>query len=84
VAAWVIGVRNALRAVLAALLEPIDRLRAAENAGDYTARLAMLEELKAMPVGAVWDYHCLANEAPVGAAWLTEVKGYESRVLSKR
>jgi L-rhamnose isomerase len=84
VAAWVIGTRNALRAVLAALLEPIDRLRAAENAGDFTARLAMLEELKAMPVGAVWDYHCLTSEAPVGAAWLDEIKGYESRVLSKR
>ncbi len=84
VAAWVIGTRNALRAVLAALLEPIDRLRAAENAGDFTARLAMLEEQKAMPVGAVWDYHCLTSETPVGAAWLDEVKGYEQRVLSKR
>jgi L-rhamnose isomerase len=84
VAAWVIGTRNALRAVLAALLEPIDRLRAAENAGDYTARLAMLEELKAMPVGAVWDYHCLTSEAPVGAAWLDEVRRYERDTLSKR
>jgi L-rhamnose isomerase len=84
VAAWVIGTRNALRAVLAALLEPIDRLRDAENAGDYTARLAMLEELKAMPVGAVWDYYCLTSDAPVGTAWLDQVKGYESRVLSKR
>src|SRR6185436_12247137 len=56
VAAWTIGTRNTLRAVLAALLEPIDRLRTAENAGDYTARLAMLEEQKTLPVGAVWDY----------------------------
>jgi L-rhamnose isomerase len=84
VAAWVIGTRNTLRAVLAALLEPIDQLRAAEGAGDYTARLAMLEELKTMPVGAVWDYHCLTSDTPVGAAWLDEVKGYESHVLSKR
>jgi L-rhamnose isomerase len=69
---------------MAALLEPFDRLRDAENAGDYTARLALLEELKTMPVGAVWDYHCLTSEAPVGAAWLDEIKGYEQRVLSKR
>jgi L-rhamnose isomerase len=84
VAAWVIGTRNTLRAVLAALLEPIDRLREAENAGDYTARLALLEEQKTMPVGAVWDYHCLTSEAPVGAAWLDEIKGYEKRILSNR
>ncbi len=84
VAAWTIGTRNTLRAVLAALLEPIDRLRTAENADDYTARLAMLEEQKTLPLGAVWDYHCLASDAPVGAAWLDEVKSYESRVLSKR
>jgi L-rhamnose isomerase len=84
VAAWVIGTRNTLRALLAALLEPLDRLRDAENAGDYTARLALLEEQKTMPVGAVWDYHCLTSETPVGAAWLDEIKGYEKRVLSKR
>jgi L-rhamnose isomerase len=84
VAAWVIGTRNALRALLAALLEPIDRLRTAEYEGDYTSRLALLEELKTMPVGAVWDYYCLTSEAPVGGAWLDEIRGYESRVLSKR
>jgi L-rhamnose isomerase len=84
VAAWVIGTRNTLRALLAALLEPIDRLRALENEGDYTCRLALLEELKTMPVGAVWDFHCLTSDAPIGAAWLDEVRGYEKRVLSKR
>jgi L-rhamnose isomerase len=84
VAAWVIGTRNTLRAMLAALLEPIDRLRDLENEGDYTGRLALLEELKTMPLGAAWDYHCLASDAPVGAAWLDEVRGYEQRVLSKR
>jgi L-rhamnose isomerase len=84
VAAWVIGARNTLRAVLAALLEPIDRLRDAESAGDYTTRLALLEELRTLPVGAVWDYHCLSSDVPVGAAWLDAVKSYEQRVLVKR
>ncbi len=84
VAAWTIGTRNALRALLAALLEPIDALRALEVAGDYTGRLATLEELKGMPFGAVWDYHCLQQGAPVGLAFLDEIRAYEQQVLSER
>ncbi len=84
VAAWAIGARNALRALLLALLEPIEHMRALEAAGDYTARLAMLEELKGMPFGAVWDYHCLQQGAPVGLAWLDEIKRYEAQVLAGR
>ncbi len=84
VAAWAIGARNTLRALLVALLEPIDRLRAMEVDGDYTGRLALVEELKGMPFGAVWDYYCLRQGVPVGMAWLDEVREYEKRVLSKR
>jgi L-rhamnose isomerase len=84
VAAWVIGTRCMLKALLIALLEPIDTLRALEAAGDYTARLALLEELKTLPFGAVWDYHCLQQGVPVGAAWLDEVRVYERNVLSRR
>ena len=76
--------RNAVKALLIALLEPADRLRAAENAGDHTARLALLEELKTMPFGAVWDEHCRRQNVPVGAAWLDEVKAYESKHLANR
>ena len=84
VAAWVIGSRCMLRALLAALLEPTAMLRKAEAAGDYTTRLAMLEELKTLPLGAVWDYHCLVSGAPVGDAWLRDVKAYEKTVLVQR
>lgn len=84
VAAWVIGTRNMIKAVLAALLEPVEKLKQFEATGDYTSRLAMLEELKTMPMGAVWDYYCLASGVPVGADWLAEVKQYESDVLSIR
>ena len=84
VAAWVIGTRNALRALLLALLEPIEPLRALEQAGDYTARLALLEELKIMPFGAVWDYHCLQQGAPVGMAVLDEIRSYEAQVQARR
>jgi L-rhamnose isomerase len=84
VAAWAIGARNALRALLMALLEPIDTLRGLEQAGDFTARLALLEELKGMPFGAVWDYHCLAQQVPISMGFITRVKHYEETVLSKR
>jgi L-rhamnose isomerase len=84
VAAWTIGMRNALRAALMALLEPIDRLRQMEVAGDYTGRLALLEELKGMPWGAVWDYHCLAQGVPVGMGFMDELERYEQQVLAGR
>jgi L-rhamnose isomerase len=84
VAAWVVGTRCALKALLIALLEPTDRLRAFEASGDYTSRLALSEELKTLPLGAVWDYYCLRQDVPVGPAWLDEVKTYERDVLSKR
>ncbi|HEV2436635.1 MAG TPA: L-rhamnose isomerase [Verrucomicrobiae bacterium] len=84
VAAWTLGARNLLRALLCALLEPTDKLRAAENAGDYTTRLALQEEIKSLPFGAVWDFYCESRGVPVGAAWLAEVKRYEKTVLSKR
>lgn len=84
IAAWVIGTRNALKALLLALLEPTARLREAEEGGDFTARLAMIEELKSMPFGAVWDEHCRRAGVPVGVAWLEEVRAYERDVLSNR
>jgi L-rhamnose isomerase len=83
-AAWVIGARCLIRALLLALLAPIDRLRQAEAAGDYTTRLALQEELKSLPSGAVWDYYCLKADVPVGEAWLAEVKRYEKDVLAQR
>lgn len=84
VAAWVIGARNVLRATLMAMLEPIDELRELERAGDYTGRLALLEEQKGMPWAAVWDYFCLQQEVPVGAQYLGEIRAYERDVLAKR
>jgi len=84
VAAWVIGTRNMIKALLLAMLEPIDILRKYEDSGDFTSRLALLEELKTFPVGSVWDYYCMKLGVPVGTDWLEEVKKYESEVLSKR
>ena len=83
-AAWVIGSRNLLKGLLMAMLEPIERMQQAERSGDFTTRLALMEELKSMPFAAVWDYHCLRSEVPVGIAWLKRVQKYESDVLAKR
>ena len=83
VAAWTIGTRNMIRALLIALLEsPL--IRTAEAGGDFTTRLALQEEAKTLPFGAVWDYYCETQSVPVGDAWLTGVKSYEKTVLSKR
>jgi L-rhamnose isomerase len=84
IAAWVIGTRCMIKALLIALLEPTDMLRKAEKSGDFTLRLAMLEELKTLPYGAVWDYYCARSDVPVGSSWLAEVKAYEKDVLAKR
>jgi L-rhamnose isomerase len=84
IAAWVIGTRNAMQALLMALLEPIDALRKLEKSGDYTARLALLEELKRMPFGAVWDYFCLQQGVPAGIGFMDEIRVYEDEELSKR
>jgi L-rhamnose isomerase len=84
VAAWTIGTRNMIKSLLKALLEPVTTLRALEADGDYTARLALLEENKTMPFGAVWDYYCETAGVPGGSAWLGRVKQYEREVLAKR
>jgi len=84
IAAWVIGTRNMVKALLMALVAPIDLLKQHELEGDYTSRLALMEDAKVLPVGAVWDYYCAKQGVPVGDAWLAEVKQYEKDVLSKR
>ena len=84
VAAWTIGTRNMLKALLKALLEPIEELRRLETDRDFTARLALLEEVKTLPFGAVWDHHCEMSGVPVGPAWLRDIKSYEARVLASR
>jgi len=83
VAAWTIGTRNMIRALLMALLEP-PAIKTAETAADFTGRLVLQEEAKTLPLGAVWDYYCEQKGVPVGDAWLSESKQYEKTVLSKR
>ncbi|MDD5679268.1 MAG: L-rhamnose isomerase [Kiritimatiellae bacterium] len=84
IAAWVIGARAMLQALLIALVEPTDTLRQMELKGDFTARLALMEELKSLPFGAVWNYYCLQQDVPPNHAWMREVKAYETAVQFQR
>lgn len=79
IAAWVIGARAFQRAMLIALLEPPEITEAEKNF-DYTARLALQEEAKQLPWGAVYDQFCLDEGVPVGSDWLKDVRRYESAV----
>jgi L-rhamnose isomerase len=84
IAAWVIGTRAMIKALLIALLEPTQMLRDLEAEGDYTARLALMEEIKTLPWSAVWDCYCLKQSVPTGMDWMTRVKNYETDTLSHR
>ncbi len=84
VAAWTIGTRNALRALLIALLEPTAMLRELENNGDLTGRLALLEEVKGLPFTAVWDFYCHQQNVPIGYAFMDDIRTYEQNVLALR
>ena len=84
IAAWTIGARNTLRALLNALLEPLDLLQRLEIEADFSQRLALLEELKAMPANAVWDYYCWNKNVPVGVAFMDVIEAYEKKELANR
>ncbi|MBO7147949.1 MAG: L-rhamnose isomerase [Lentisphaeria bacterium] len=83
-AAWTIGTRNMQKALLAALLQPQKTLADMEAASQNTAKLALLEELKSMPFGAVYDYFCMKQNVPVGYSFMNEIESYEKTVQLKR
>ena len=84
IAAWVIGTRNMIKALMRAMLEPIEALKKIELDGDYTSRLALTEEYKSYPFGPVWDYYCETMNVPVRESWLDIVKNYEKKILKER
>jgi len=84
IAAWAIGMRNARKAILNAYLAPVDAIRAAEYAGNYTERFARFEDRKTLPFGAVWAHYCESKNIPLDGEWFNEVITYERDVLSTR
>lgn len=84
VAAWVIGTRNAQKALLWALLQPHNELRRLQDAGDFTRRLMLTEECKTLPFGDIWEEYCRRNDVPADKAWFDRVADYEQAVLQQR
>ncbi len=84
IVAWVTGLRNTRKAILNALLQPVELMKELEAKGDFSARLAYVQEFKAMPFSLVWDYYCAKQNASIGLDWLKEVQTYEKDILSKR
>lgn len=82
--AWVSGTRSALKSILFALLEPTGLLVEAENKADYGSRMALMEEFKTLPFGAVWDKYCIDMNTPAGSGWLEDIRKYEESILLKR
>ncbi len=84
IGAYIIGTRATQKCILSALLEPLAKLREYEAAGQGFQRLALLEEAKTLPFGAVFDYFNYKNGVPVGEAFIGEIERYEREVTSKR
>lgn len=84
IAAWVVGIRSTQKALLKAMLEPVETINELEKDMKYTDRMVLTEEMKSMPFGVVYDYYCFINNIPVGGEYLAEIKDYENKVLSKR
>jgi len=84
IAAWAIGSRNMQKALLAALLEPSAELAEMEKKFSNSRKLALTEELKMLPLGAVYDYFCLRQGVPVSMDYMDEIELYEKQIQSKR
>lgn len=84
IAAWVVGMRSTQKAILYALLQPHEQLKQLELSGDFTGRMVLLESLKTLPMGDVWDHFCAQNYVPAEDAWLKEVRDYERTTNAAR
>ena len=84
IAAWIIGFQATQKALLGALLEPIKILKEFEDTLNYTGKLALLEEIKTLPVMDVWNYYCSTQKVPIGSSWMEQLKDYEKNVTSSR
>jgi L-rhamnose isomerase len=76
--------RATRKALMKALLYPFDTLVKLEAQGDNSGRMALNEECKMLPMGAVWDWYCERDEMPAGVSWLEEARAYEQNVMWKR
>jgi len=84
VAAWTVGIRNAQKALLMALVTPHEHLKNLQDSGDFTTLLVAQEEIKTLPFGEIWAAYCRECGVPEDGEWLGKVKQYEKDVLLKR
>jgi L-rhamnose isomerase len=84
IGAYLIGTRATQKCLLQALLEPLETLRQYEDNGQGFEKLALMEEMKSLPFGTVYDYFNLKNDVPVGEEFIAKVQQYEKEVTSKR
>jgi len=84
IAAWVVGLRSFRKALLSALLTPHATLAALQDSEQFTKLMVLQEELKMMPMGAVWDEFCARQGVEANESWFDAVTAYENEVLSKR
>lgn len=84
IGAYVIGTRATRKAMLQALLDPTAALQQYEADGRGAQKLALMEETRSFPFGAVWDMLCLRQDVPAGFGWMADVEAYEDQVLSRR
>ena len=83
ISAWVVGMRNMQKALLFALLQPNQKLKELQDNADFTQLMALQEELKTLPFGAVWEEY-LIREKVASYNWFEKVKEYQDQVLNKR
>jgi L-rhamnose isomerase len=84
IAAWIIGTRSVQKALLYALLMPNEALKSAQDMGDFTTALAIMEDVKTLPFGSIWAAYCEKQKVPKDGQWLEAVREYEKKVLSIR
>ena len=84
IAAWTVGLRNFQKALLEALLEPVEAFKSLQDSGKFTELMVRREEQKTMPFGEVWAEYCRVCGVPADGEWFPQVKQHETEVLSKR
>lgn len=84
IGAWVTGIRSMRKALLFALLEPLEQLIEYEENGNGYAKMAMLEQQAVLPFGFVWDEFCRRHNAPMEGDLIDLIADYEEKVLEAR
>ena len=84
VSAWTVGYRNFQKALLFAMLQPVEELKSLQDKGQFSKLMVVQEELKTLPLGDIWAEFCSRNGAPQDGEWFRQIEEYEENVQLKR